>query len=160
QGARPQRRAALAAHAVDERAVAAAEVAHRPAGLRADQLGVLPRHRAGQDLEVAVVAAADPAPRADRVRAAEAIDQPGLGPGRLGRAAHVVRDEAVTRRDVAGTATAQGTDVRRGTTTQTTHGPAIEPPRGGSHKPTFRLSFRRGAVLCRSVSNRARDAGH
>ena len=72
-----QRHPALHARAVDERAVAAAEVAHGPARRRSCfELGVLARHRAREHDELAFVVAADRGLRGERVRRAEAVDDP------------------------------------------------------------------------------------
>src|SRR5262249_17397230 len=73
--------------------------------------------------------------RADRVSAAEPVDQPGHRGGRVDRRAHVVRDQPVARRRVAGAATAQHTDLGCGTAGRTAHDPTIEPPRVLGYKP-------------------------
>jgi len=113
-------------HAFDERAVAAAEVARVPRFVDRAELGVLARDRRGEDDELALLAAADAGLRRERVRVAEAIDDPRDRIGRLDRGAHVIGDQAIARRDLVRARAAQHADLLPRPATQTRHRP-IEP---------------------------------
>jgi hypothetical protein len=108
-----QERAPGDALPVELRAVATAEVSHLPAAVAAGELGVIARHGAIEDDEVAGRPTPDGRRRADRVRDAETVDEPSGGVGARARGPHMIGKESLARRDRSRTVAAEDTDAWR-----------------------------------------------
>ena len=122
-----QRDPALAARAIDERTVAAAEIADGPLVVGDLELRVLARHRRRQEHQLAILLAADAGLRPHGVREAEAIDDPRHRIIGIDGGANVIGDQPLARRDVPRARPTQHADLGCTATTEThPHGP-IEP---------------------------------